>query len=418
MAHPRSLPAAGAALDRMLDALEHEESLVPEISSAIRTALPGYGEVPSASLEASIHRNIDLSIRTVRRGASPDAEQIAEAEELAVERMGQGVPLGSVLAGFRLCMTEILDRLRRLAPAHGLPAEEVLVVATLLWSLGDSFSTRAVIGHQERSIAQAVADSGRRSRWLIEAVMTGLPRTELLSGAAAYGVPGEAPARALIAAPSARQLENWQLENGQPENEDRSDAADTAHRLQDWAARAGVEVLSTPHGMGEVGLVLGEPAVGVDPEGLSLALGPPGPLARLPESFVAASRVQTAAARVGHRGLADLGTLSWRMGITASPEATELLRRRRLEPLRAEGAFGQLLQETVRAYLAHGLNIPRAAASIPVHVNTLRYRLKRFQELTGADLHEPEHLIEVSWALAAEPEHGRPAGSPTFADGA
>ena len=50
MAHPRSLPAAGAALDRMLDALEHEESLVPEISSAIRTALPGYGEVPIEEL--------------------------------------------------------------------------------------------------------------------------------------------------------------------------------------------------------------------------------------------------------------------------------------------------------------------------------------------------------------------------------
>ena len=56
----------------------------------------------------------------------------------------------------------------------------------------------------------------------------------------------------------------------------------------------------------------------------------------------------------------------------------------------------------MHTYLTHGLSIPRAAASLPVHVNTLRHRLKRFQELTGADLHDPEDLIEVSWALAAE----------------
>lgn len=48
------------------------------------------------------------------------------------------------------------------------------------------------------------------------------------------------------------------------------------------------------------------------------------------------------------------------------------------------------------------MNIPAAARSIPVHVNTLRYRLRRFEELTGADLGDVDGLIEVSWALAAE----------------
>lgn len=152
--------------------------------------------------------------------------------------------------------------------------------------------------------------------------------------------------------------------------------------------------------------MIGTPAPGVEPRGLTLALGPTGTLEALPESFAAATRVLETALRVGHRGVADLETLSWRMGITASPETTQLLRRRHLEPLAAEGEFGQDLLETVRAYLAHGLSIPRAAASIPVHVNTLRYRLKRFQELTGTDLHQPEHLIEASWALAAEPGDG------------
>ncbi|ASK65710.1 PucR family transcriptional regulator [Brachybacterium avium] len=373
--------AAGEPLHRILDALEGDAALVPETTRVIRETLPGYDEVPAASLEASIHRNIGLSIRTLRRGAAPDAAQIDEAEELALERRGQGVPLGSVLAGFRLCMTVILGHLQRLAPEHGMPAEEVLAGANLLWALGDAFSTRAVIVHQEQSLAEAVADSGRRSRWIIDAVLTGLPRTELRSGAAAYGLT-DREARALKA----------------PRPDHR---VDVGRRLRDWATRAGVSVLTTPHGTAEVGMVIGAPAPGVEPEGMTLALGPAGTLESLPESFAAATRVLETALAVGHRGIADLETLSWRMGITASPEATALLQRRHLAPLEAEGEFGQFLLETVRAYLAHGLSIPRAAASIPVHANTLRYRLKRFQELTGADLRDPEDLIEVSWALAA-----------------
>ncbi|QNN82407.1 hypothetical protein H3H54_15625 [Brachybacterium sp. Z12] len=59
-------------------------------------------------------------------------------------------------------MTVILRKLQRRAAVHGLRAEEVLGVATLLWALGDAFSTRAVVAHQEGSIAQAVADADRR----------------------------------------------------------------------------------------------------------------------------------------------------------------------------------------------------------------------------------------------------------------
>lgn len=386
--------SAHVTLHRMLDALEADTTLVPETSATIREALPGYSEVPEDSLVASIYRNLALSSRTIRSGRAPDAEQIDEAEELALERMGQGVPLGSVLAGFRLCMTVILGRLQRLAPEHGLPAEEVLEVATLLWSLGDSFSTRAVVAHQERSVAQAVADSGRRARWIIDAVMTGLPRTELLSGAAVYGGVGDQPVRALTASHPGPHP-------GSPGSRPDVDAA-----IQDWAARAGVLALSTPHGTADVGLVIGEPASGVQPEGLVLALGPAGTLETLPDSFAAATRVLETALQVGHRGVADLSAMSWRMGITASPETTALLRSQYLAPLQAEGEFGGFLRETVHAYLTHGLSIPRAAASLPVHVNTLRYRLKRFQELTGADLHDPEDLIEVSWALAAEGRRG------------
>ncbi|MFB9074135.1 helix-turn-helix domain-containing protein [Citricoccus parietis] len=90
------------------------------------------------------------------------------------------------------------------------------------------------------------------------------------------------------------------------------------------------------------------------------------------------------------------------MGVFASPEATDLLDGLYLQPLRAEGAFGELIIEALRAYLGHRMNIPAAAGSIPIHANTLRYRLKRYRELTGADLGDLNTLIGVSWALAAD----------------
>ncbi|ATG50711.1 hypothetical protein CFK38_03635 [Brachybacterium vulturis] len=83
-------PTADDPLHRILDALEDDAALVAETTSAIREALPGYDQVPPASLEASIRRNIGLSIRTLRRGAAPAATQIDEAEELALERRGRG----------------------------------------------------------------------------------------------------------------------------------------------------------------------------------------------------------------------------------------------------------------------------------------------------------------------------------------
>ena len=188
---------APGELGALMAALEADTTLVAETARSIRATLPGYEGVPEAALEASVRRNLALSVHTILDGRAPDPAQIDEAETLALERMDQGVSIGSVLAGFRICMTVILRRLHELAPELGLPAEQVLSCSTLLWSLGDAFSTRAVVAHQERSIAQAVADSARRARWIVDAVVTGLPRTDLLSGAAAHGVPADAPVRAL-----------------------------------------------------------------------------------------------------------------------------------------------------------------------------------------------------------------------------
>jgi len=60
---------------------------------------------------------------------------------------------------------------------------------------------------------------------------------------------------------------------------------------------------------------------------------------------------------------------------------------------------GSELIASVSTYLESDRHVGRAASRLFVHENTLRYRLARFESLTGANLRELEVAFEVWWAL-------------------
>ncbi|QGU03600.1 PucR family transcriptional regulator [Corynebacterium comes] len=386
------LPGPSEASGRMADARWREllhrlhngdGSIVATTVTKLRETVPGYESVPSEALAASARRNIELSIRTILSGGDPSAEDIPEADALAIERMGQGVPLGSVLSGFRTSMIVILRRLIELAPNFDIPSDQVLECSTLLWSLSDAFSSRATAVYRDREIARVVADSARRLEWIGNAVSEAMETSELMWGAAMYDVPTDVPVRALAAPTSP------------------GSGADVELQLLTWADRAGVRILTAVRSSVIVGIVVGEVDTEAEGPEIAVGLGEPELLERLSRSFATASLAVRAADDVGEGGLVNLEKLSWRLGVHTSPETTHMLRRRYLAPLDAAGAFRDDLLESVQAYLDNRMNIPAAARSIPVHVNTLRYRLRRFMELTGADLGEVDTLIELSWVLAS-----------------
>ncbi|MDO5669932.1 MAG: helix-turn-helix domain-containing protein [Corynebacterium sp.] len=374
----------------LLDRLQKDdESLVDTTVAQLLDTIPGYGKVGPAPLAFSVRRNIALSIRIIRHGAEPTLDDVPEAHALANERLGQGVPLGSVLSGFRVSMIMILRRLIALAPEFDVPTDEVLECSTLLWSLADAFSTRATAVYRDREIARAVADSARRSEWIGNAVREGMEASELMWGAAMYNVPTDVPLRAVAAFST--------LATGAP----------AEPLLVAWAERSGLRLLTSVQSSIIVGILIGELREGAQQEakqGMVIGLGQPELLSELHASFSSATLALRAAEQVGEEGLVDLENLSWRLAIHTCPEATDLLKRRYLDPLRGVGEFRTELLESVRAYLEHRMNIPAASRSIPVHVNTLRYRLRRFEELTGADLGDVQSVIEVAWVLAAHPK--------------
>jgi len=71
-----------------------------------------------------------------------------------------------------------------------------------------------------------------------------------------------------------------------------------------------------------------------------------------------------------------------------------------LEPLRdPAGKDNGFLTETLEAYFRHDQKIDEAARRLHVHPNTVRYRLRKVEQLTGLDLGRNEHRMNLEMAL-------------------
>jgi DNA-binding PucR family transcriptional regulator len=125
----------------------------------------------------------------------------------------------------------------------------------------------------------------------------------------------------------------------------------------------------------------------------------PVPAAGFPQAFAEATRLLNVATRYGRTGLVDRGTLSVRIAVVEEPELSEALLTKYVDPVTDIGSGAVSLLSTVRTYLACRRSFSDTAARLSVHANTVRYRLSRYLELTGADLEDTETLIEVWWAL-------------------
>ena len=71
------------------------------------------------------------------------------------------------------------------------------------------------------------------------------------------------------------------------------------------------------------------------------------------------------------------------------------------ELVRQDEERGKNHLRTLRAYLAASGNMPVAAAALGIHVNTLRYRVNRVQEVSGLDLDDATHRLVISVELLA-----------------
>lgn len=130
----------------------------------------------------------------------------------------------------------------------------------------------------------------------------------------------------------------------------------------------------------------------------TIGCGPPASLDQLEPSFRRATRAMTTAAAFGLSGVHDLGSLGLLPAVLAEQEVGDDLVHRYITPL-GTGEAARALLETVRNYLSLGMRADLVSERMFVHHNTVRYRLRRFEELTGVSLRDPDRALEAWWAL-------------------
>lgn len=370
------------AWDVLFDALLAEfDALAARVRAVMQEELPAYRAMPPEQLDADVRIEVQRVLRSARagRGAIDDRE-LEELAAVGEERARQGVPVEDMLRAWRIGVQVVIAHSRELAPRLGIADDQVLdfVESTLAWS--DVAMSTTTAAHRRAELDLALSEQEQRAGFVRRVLFGSLPPAELRVQAEAHGLD---PTREYVAV------------RARPAAEAATRALERALGFHEASQhRRGLSALVD----GDVAGFLREPpsaTAGID--GV-VGVGPPRPLDRLAESYRLAERALGTAHAFGRTGVHDLPSLGLRAAVAADAEVGDALLERYVAPL-AGGGSGAELAATVRTYLACGMHVERTAERLFVHQNTVRYRLARFEELTGANLREPEIAFEVWWAL-------------------
>ena len=341
-------------------------------------AHPPYAAVPDDDLRRACRRNVLRVIATLGR---PDLlAEVEEDERASAQRRAlQGIPSDAVVEAYRAVLSVLRDAFIEEAGAVGADPAAVLAVTTRLWDLTDRYSDVLVSARQQVEIDAARRDELHRIAFLQRLLVGAVDPAELVEGGAVHGVlPGR---------------EYWVFRG-------RADGGQAGlrrlgrHLEQGSADRRRVLIAPLDDDVAGITDVRPDPL-----DDAVIALAGPVELAGVPGAFTEATRVLTAAVRYGRTGIVDKSSLSLRVAIEQQTELGELLYRRHVERLADRGPATAELLDTLATWMRERRSVPAAARALSVHENTVRYRLARYEKLTGSDVGDTDVLVEAWWAL-------------------
>ncbi|MEO3788071.1 helix-turn-helix domain-containing protein [Actinocorallia sp. B10E7] len=330
-------------MERLLGLLGEDGPDPVVVEAAVRAARarsPLVAALPEGEVRRHVRAIVEAALTALAAG-DPELTDLRAAEELGAARARQGVPVAALLDGFQagrsLLVRTVVDRGRR----RGVPADELLEAVTRIDVVATALEHRMVHAHR-----------------IAELELAGTARD--------------------IQVQRLRRLLHGELADERPRRVVVTDVSDPAE------ARRLEPALGGPSGL--VGLVDGRlvalvSAVPELPE-LRGVVSPLVPPERIPGMYRLCGR----ALRPGEPGLRPLTELALLTALSAEPELGGLLAGELLPGLDAADPFHRALAETALAFLDHAGRIEPAAADLHVHPNTVKYRLRRFQQLTGGRL--------------------------------
>jgi hypothetical protein len=358
--------------------LAESEAIARRTVTEIRAQMPSYELIPEDEHAIGVQLAFAQVLGAARDGRlDPGDHELDELAATGEERARMGLSLDDLLHAWRIGVQVAVREARAAGTRLGVDPIRVLdlVESVLAWS--DRGMAAHAEGHRRATLELERADERQRAAFVAGVLQGTLASSEIRGHAETYRVDPERVYLALRLRP-------------------------VGGATHEQLVRA-LGLFGGAHGHGLAAVVEGDLAgfVRESPANVTSAVvgvGPPRRLEHLAESFRLATRALSTADGFGLEGIHDLSTLGLRPAIAADRDVGDAVCARYLDPLSASGAEAEL-PASLRAYFACGMRVEPAAEKLFVHPNTLRYRISRFEELTGASLRDPTVAFEVWWAL-------------------
>jgi len=360
-----------------LDALIADlELLTQRVRDSIRPQIPAYRRVGDRELEWGFRLDLGAVLTAARAGyEGVTDEQLAALTPVGEARARQGIPIADVLLAWRIGVQVVIDRATEMGPQLDISEAEMLRFVRALIGASDRAMAIIASAHRTADLELATRERERRAAVVREALLGTIAPVVVRAHAESCGVD---VTREYVAI--------------------RADD-DPTERTQRERALGFQGAFRPREGLGAMidddlaGFLLGAPSGEI---GFAVGVGPPRPVERLPESFELASRALATMRGFGLTGVIDLDALGVLPAIVSDRAVGDALLRRYLEPLAGSQAE---IAASLRVLFECDMHVERAAEKLFVHPNTLRYRIGRFEEISGANLRSPRSALEVWWAL-------------------
>ncbi|QTD96012.1 PucR family transcriptional regulator [Streptomyces cyanogenus] len=377
-------------VDVLLPGIDRFADLLTDRITEGEDAYRAHGHVTHDQLRASCADNLHSMVTQLGR----DALDLRVPHETGRFKAEHGVPLSAVTHAYRLAgrflwecvLTEVGDPVIRDMP-H---------VATAVWSVSDTFTDAVAMAYRETMSERAHRDRQVKSL-LLAALLDGRldEGTHLWECADALRLPQRGAFVVVSAETEA---------GGRPADEDALHDVEGALRAlgvrsvwrQEDDAQVGLLSLRSPGSLAPAvellrGRSIGRVGVSTLFHGLEQA----------PGAFRQA-RLACACVEPGAREVASYGDAPVRLMVVSAPDSARHAVRKVLRPvLELPQHERELLLETLSRWFASGGSATETAARMYCHRNTVTYRLRRVQELTGRSPTDPVGASEIHLALEA-----------------
>jgi hypothetical protein len=364
----------------LIDRLEADAEVVHERYAA--RAVAEFASYANLTIEEHRHialRNTEFLVARLREARPPrigeDDRVYRDAGEARAE---QGVPIGDILQAWHVYLEVVCDRARELLDDRSEdPIFLQLVELTMAWT---HFGMATMAQGHEAAQGSLLRQAHHKLTSLVRGVLFGeMTPAEVHAAALAHRIDTAQPHHAIRA----------QLTGA-------IELADVERYLQAPSTPETRNALIALIDGDVCGIVRAMPA---GPAPTRIGVSRPVSLREMESAFREATRVAQTAAAFDRAGAQTLSSLGVRAAILGDEAVGDALVLRYIDPLAALGGMRDGMLDTIEQYFRCQSRLESAARALHVHVNTVKYRLARFEELTGATLRDPEILLEAWWAV-------------------